>query len=629
MNFLSVENLTKSYGIHLLFDSISFGLDKGEKVALVARNGTGKTSLLNILTGKDTPDSGEVVYRKDIKVGFLPQIPILQENLTIMEEVFASGNDIIQAIKTYEACLATPEDEEALQAAFERMDSLGAWDYETRIKQILGKLNIDRLTQKIETLSGGQRKRVAMAKVLIEEPDLIILDEPTNHLDLEMIEWLENYLVKEDLTLLMVTHDRYFLERVCDVILELDQKTMFRYKGNYSYYLEKKEERRLNRESEVGKAKSLMKTELEWIRRQPKARGTKSKSRVDAFSDLKDRATQNLKVRQMELSVNMNRMGSKIIEMHKVRKSYDDLVILDGFDYVFKRGDRIGVIGKNGVGKTTFLNMLTGKEQPDGGKIVTGETIVFGYYTQSGMNLKDDKRVIEVVRDIAEYIPLAKGQKLSAANLLERFLFSRDKHWDYVAKLSGGEKKRLYLLTILMKNPNFLILDEPTNDLDIVTLSVLESFLMDFGGVLLVVTHDRYFMDKLVDHCFVFEGDGKIADFPGNYSIYRDWKVLNDRQEKKVGQAQKEKAKEKQKENAAPEKPAAEKKKLSYKEKLEFEQLGKDIERLEARKIELTEFLNSGASDHQKLIETGDELGKIIPELEEKEMRWLELSEYA
>jgi ATP-binding cassette subfamily F protein uup len=621
MNYLSVENLTKSFGVLELFEDLSFGIDKGQKVALIARNGTGKTTLLNILTGSDTPDSGEVIYRKGIKVGFLSQTPNFQDELTVMEEVQASGNDIIDAIKEYERCLENPNDDEAVQIAFEKMDSLGAWDYETRIKQILGKLEIHRLDQKIATLSGGQRKRVALAKVLIEQPDLIILDEPTNHLDLQMIEWLENFLSREDLSILMVTHDRYFLERVCDVILEMEDHTIYRYKGNFSYYLEKKEERRMNKTTEVEKARSHMKTELEWMRRQPKARGTKAKSRVDAFDDLQTKANQKLTQRQMELEINMSRLGSKIVEIHKVSKGYDGLTLLDRFEYTFKRGDRIGMIGRNGVGKTTLLNLLTEKEQPDSGKVVIGETVVFGYYTQSGMNLKAEHRVIDVIKDIAEYIPLTKGRKMTAAQLLERFLFDRKRQYDFIGKLSGGEKKRLYLLTILMKNPNFLILDEPTNDLDIMTLAVLEEFLMDFPGILLVVTHDRYFMDKLVDHCFVFEGEGIIADFPGNYSLYRDWKAAKGKVEKKPAPVAKP--------VAIAAKPAQEKKRLSFGEKREFEQLGKDIETLEARKIELTEYLNSGAADHVKLLEAGDELGKIIPSLENKEMRWLELSEYA
>lgn len=621
MNLLSVENLTKSYGIRTLFEDVTFGLDKGQKAALVARNGTGKTTLLNLLMGKDSPDSGEVIYRKDIKVGFLPQLPELNESNTILEEVFASGNTIIQAIKRYEKSLLNPDNQDEMQAAFEQMERVEGWDYEVRIKQILSQLKVDRMDQVISTLSGGQRKRVAMAKVLIEGPDLIILDEPTNHLDLEMIEWLENFLAREELSILMVTHDRYFLDRVCDVIFELDNQQVYRYKGNYSYYLEKKAEREYNEKTEVEKAKSLMKTELEWIRRQPKARGTKSKSRVDSFEVLKQKATKKLEQRQLELEINMHRLGSKIVECHKVQKRFGELPILNNFDYTFKRGDRIGILGKNGVGKSTFLNMMTGKEPVDGGKIVIGETVVFGYYTQAGMNIKDEKRVIEVIRDIAEYIPLAKGRKLSAAQLLERFLFNRKQHYDYVGKLSGGEKKRLYLLTILIQNPNFLILDEPTNDLDIVTLTVLEDFLNEFPGVLVVVTHDRFFMDKLVDHCFVFKGGGEIADFPGNYTQFREWSLQKQREEKKIAPAKTEKAQK--------EKPAAVKTKLSYKEKLEFERLEGEIEQLEQRKTELTEFLNSGATDHEKLMEAGDELGRIIPELEEKEMRWLELSEFA
>ena len=609
MNYLSVENLSKSFGINSLFDGISFGIDYGQKVAFVANNGTGKTTLLNILSERDTPDSGTVTWRKGIKIGFLHQDPKLPEDCTVIEAVFVSENTTLSAIRQYEEAIQNPEDSEAYQAAFEQMDRLNAWDYETRIRQILSKLKIDRLDQQVSTLSGGQKKRVALAKILIDEPDFIILDEPTNHLDLEMIEWLERFLAKEETTIFMVTHDRYFLERVCDIILELDNKQLFRYKGNFSYYLQKRDERYANAAVELDKAKSLMKTELEWIRRQPKARGTKSKSRVDAFAELKKKASQRIEERDVQLEVNMSRLGSKIIELHKVKKSYGKLQILDSFDYVFQRNERVGIIGKNGVGKSSFLHLLTGNEEPDGGKIVVGETIVFGYYTQAGIKLNGSKRVIEVIKDIAEYIPLSKGRKMSAAQLLERFLFSRDDQYKFVEKLSGGERKRLYLCTILMQNPNFLILDEPTNDLDIGTLSVLEDFLGEFAGCLVIVSHDRYFMDKLVDHLFVFEGAGKISDFPGNYGQYREYQKL-----KEAPKAQPAKAAPK----PSTPKPPSEKKKLTYKEKLEFEQLEKDIERLEARKIELTEILNSGITDHAKLMETGDELGVIVPETRRK-----------
>lgn len=620
MNYLSVENLTKSFGERVLFEDISFGIDQGQKVAFVARNGTGKTTLLRLLSGKDTPDSGLVTYRKEIKVGVLDQETSFDSNLTVMETVFHSGGEALQAIKNYEMALAKPDDHEAYQAAFERMELLNAWDYETRIKQILGKLRIDRLDQPVSTLSGGQRRRVALAQVLIDAPDFLILDEPTNHLDLEMIEWLEQFLNKDEQTVFMVTHDRFFLDRVCDVIIELDDQELHRYKGNYSYFLEKREERYQIQSAEISKARSLMKTELEWVRRQPKARGTKAKYRMDSFQELKKKASQRIEERELKIGLNTSRMGSKIVEFHKVKKGYDGIRILDQFDYVFRRTERVGLIGRNGSGKTTFLDMMTGSLEPDGGKVVIGETVVFGYYTQDGMNISDDKRVIEVIRDIAEYLPLTKGQKLTAAQLLERFLFPRDMHFNYVRKLSGGEKKRLYLLTILMQNPNFLILDEPTNDLDIMTLGVLEDFLQEFPGVLVIVSHDRFFMDKLVDHLFVLDGKGGLKDFPGNYSQYRIWADA----QKKVERAEVKK----QEAKTVREKPAAKKTKLTYKEKLEFEQLEKDIEVLEARKVVLTEIMNSGTADHEALMKAGEEMGTLITDLETKEMRWLELSEY-
>lgn len=618
MNYLSVENLTKSYGERVLFQDITFGIEKGQKVAFIAKNGTGKSTLLKILSGLEGYDAGSVVFRKGINVGILRQSPNFSEQLTISETIFDTDSDQVKAILAYEKAVRDSASEEELQKAFERVDELNAWDYETRIKQILGQLNIHALDQKIGSLSGGQQKRVALAQVLIEEPDFIILDEPTNHLDIEMIEWLEKYLSKENTTLLMVTHDRYFLERVCIEIIELDDKTLYRYKGNYSYFLEKKEQREAVQEANVDKAKNLYRKELAWMRRMPKARGTKSKSREADFYVTKKLAHQRKDNSTLDVEVNVSRLGSKIIEMHHVRKAFGTLNVLDDFSYVFKRQERVGIIGKNGVGKTTFLDLILGKQVPDGGKIVVGETIVFGYFSQQGMNLKDDKRVLETIKDIAEVIPLKKGKKLTAAQLLERFLFPKDMHYNQVVKLSGGEKRRLYLLTILMKNPNFLILDEPTNDLDIITLNVLEEFLEEFSGCLMVVTHDRYFMDKLVDHLFVFEGDGIIKDFPGKYTEYQ------------LKQKEKSRLPEKKAVVAAKEQPPKQqsKVKLSYKEKVELEQLDIDIPFLENRKKELAQQLEAQITDHEKLMQLTQELGEVTKILDEKTDRWLELSEF-
>ena len=522
MNYLSVENISKSYGARTLFKNISFGISEGQKVALVAKNGTGKTSILKILSGDEKPDTGLVTYRKNLKVGYLSQDPILEEGHSILQNVLSAENPITRAIKVYEEALENPDNTEAYQRAFDTMDQLQAWDYEAQVKQILGKLGLHEHSAVVDKLSGGQRKRVALAKTLISKPELLILDEPTNHLDVEMIEWLEEYLSQSSITLFMVTHDRYFLEVICDNILELENATLYQHPGNYSSFLERKAEREEIEGVNIGKAKNLMRKELEWIRRQPKARGTKSKARISSFHDLKKDAGKKIEDEKLQMDIKMTRMGSKILELHKLKKAYGELKILESFDYVFKRGERVGIVGKNGVGKSTFLKIITGEEDIDGGKIITGETIKFGFYTQSGIKLDNEKRVIDVVKDIAEYIPVGrKGGDISASQMLERFLFDGDRQYTYVSKLSGGEKRRLYLLTVLMKNPNFLILDEPTNDLDILTLNVLEDFLMEFGGCLLIVTHDRYFMDKLTDHLFVFEGDGMVKDFPGNYTEYK------------------------------------------------------------------------------------------------------------
>ncbi|WP_374226310.1 ABC-F family ATP-binding cassette domain-containing protein [Flavobacterium davisii] len=521
MNYLSVENISKSYGERVLFKDLSFGINKDQKIAFVAKNGTGKTSILRIITGEDTPDSGQIIMRKEIRMAFLSQEPNLQNELTIEESIFASDNEILKVIEQYEKAILNPENEEAYQKAFDNMDRHNAWDFETQYKQILFKLKLEDLKLKVKNLSGGQKKRLALAIILINKPDLLILDEPTNHLDLEMIEWLENYFAKENITLFMVTHDRFFLERVCNEIIELENGKIYQYKGNYSYYLQKKEERIASENASIDKAQNLFVKELEWMRRQPKARTTKSKSRQDDFYVIKEKAMSRRKENVVELEINMERMGSKIIELHKVSKKFNERVILNGFDYTFNKGERIGIIGKNGTGKSTFLNILTQTIQPDNGKVVIGETIKVGYYTQAGINPKPEQKVIDIIKEYGEYIPLTKGRTISAGGLLERFLFDRKKQHDYVEKLSGGELKRLYLCTVLIQNPNFLILDEPTNDLDIVTLNVLENFLLDYPGCLLVVSHDRYFMDKIVDHLFVFRGQGEIEDFPGNYSDFR------------------------------------------------------------------------------------------------------------
>jgi ABC transport system ATP-binding/permease protein len=521
MNLLSVEGISKSYGEKVIFEPLSFGINQGQKIALIAKNGSGKTSILNIIAGEDTPDKGNVVIRKGTRVAYLAQEPNLDSNLTVEESVLQADNPTLKIIANYDKALENPEDQDAYQKAFEAMDQSQAWDFDTQYKKILSKFKVDDLNAKVGSLSGGQKKRIALCNALLKQPELLILDEPTNHIDLEMIEWLEGYFAKEKITLLMVTHDRYFLERVCNEIIELDEGNLYSYKGNYSYYLEKREARIAQENVEAHKTKLHFKKELDWIRRQPKARTTKSKSRIQDFKEIKEKASQRRNEHQVQLEINMERLGSKMIEMHKVQKAFGDKIILDCFDYIFQRNDRIGIIGKNGTGKSTFLNLLTSNDTIDSGKIVWGETLKFGYYTQKGINVKKEQKVIDVIREYGEFIPLKKGLKISAQQLLERFLFDRKKQYDFVDKLSGGERKRLYLCTVLIQNPNFLILDEPTNDLDIITLNVLENFLLDFPGCLLVVSHDRYFMDKIVDHLFVFQGSGIIEGFPGNYSDYR------------------------------------------------------------------------------------------------------------
>ena len=614
MNYISVENISKSYGDRTLFSNISFGINKNQKVAFVAKNGTGKTSILNIIAGLDIPDKGQVIQRKDIEVAYLSQHQIFDKHLTIEETIFATENRILPIIKQYEKALENPEDSENYQKAFDLMDQNNAWDFETQYKLVLSKLKLNNLSLKVGKLSGGQKKRLSLAILLINKPDLIILDEPTNHLDLEMIEWLEDYFKKEKITLFMVTHDRYFLERVCNEIVELDHGELYKYKGNYSYYLEKKEERITQEAVSTNKAKNLFKKELDWMRRQPKARTTKSKSRIDDFFEIKEKAHKRRQDHSVQLEINMKRLGSKIVELHKLKKSFGDLKILDGFEYVFKKGERIGIIGKNGTGKSSFLNILTNKEPIDAGKVVVGETVKFGYYTQKGIVVKEGQKVIEVIKEYGEEIPLTKGKRISASQLLERFLFDKKKQYDFVEKLSGGEQKRLYLCTVLIQNPNFLILDEPTNDLDVVTLNVLESFLLDFPGNLIVVSHDRYFMDKIVDSLFVFRGNGIVENFPGNYSDYRAYEDSKPKEKAiKI---------EKQQKKSSP----TNKTKLSFVEKKEFGSLEEDIERLVRKKKTIeSSFLNEELTQND-IKEKSEELQQVLSSLEEKEERWLELS---
>ena len=614
MNYLTVENISKSYGERVLFNDISFGINKDQKIAFVAKNGSGKTSILNIIAGLDTSDTGQIISRKGISIAYLAQNMDLDPALTIEETIFATDNTVLNVVKQYEAAIENPENADAFQTAFDLMEQYNAWDFETQYRQILSKLKLDDLTLKVGALSGGQKKRLSLAIVLINKPDLLILDEPTNHLDLEMIEWLEAFFAKEKITLFMVTHDRYFLERVCNEIIELDEGKIYKYKGNYSYYLQNKEERLALEATNLGKAKSLFKKELDWMRRQPKARTTKSKSRSDDFYKIKEKAHQRRQDHQVQLEINMERLGSKILELHKLKKSYGDKKILDGFDYIFKRGERVGIIGKNGTGKSSFLNIITETAPLDGGKVTVGETVKFGYYTQSGIKVKPGQKVIEVIKEFGEFIPLTKGRKISASQLLERFLFDKKKQYDFVERLSGGEQKRLYLCAVLIQNPNFLILDEPTNDLDVVTLNVLENFLLDYPGNLMVVSHDRYFMDKIVDALFVFRGEGIVENFPGNYSDFRayDGSIPKEVEKKKIP----EKVVEKKK------KPVA----LNFDEKREFGGLEAEIERLQKNKASIeTQFLNVEIPTDE-IAAKSQELQAIIKKLEQKEERWLELS---
>lgn len=620
MNYLSVENLSKSFGDKIIFSNLTFGIELGQKAAIVAKNGAGKSTLLRCLMQLESIDEGRVVYRNDIHVAFMEQSENFDPDKTIAEIIFEQDTEHFRILREYnEAQLS--QDEDRINQAISHMTEAHVWDLEVKVNQILGVLKLEDKYQKINSLSGGQKKRINLAKALISEADFYILDEPTNHLDLDMIEWLEEYLSKSKSTILMVTHDRYFLEVICDTIFELDDQTIYKYKGNFSYYLEKKSERQEQLQATIDKAKNTFRKELDWIRRQPKARGTKQKARIENFQEVKKVATQRIDEDELNIPIKMERLGTKIVELHKISKSYGNKLILSDLSYNFQRQERLGIVGNNGVGKSTFLNLIQNIEPADTGKVVIGDTVVFGYYSQDLIKVDDNKKVIEVIRDIAEYIPLEKGKELSAAQLLERFLFPRNMHYNYVYKLSGGEKRRLKLLTVLMSNPNFLILDEPTNDLDIFVMSVLEDYLRAFPGCLIIVSHDRYFMDKMVDHLFVFEGNGKISDIIGNYSEYR-----KKQQEAKIEAANTKAAApvEKIKEVVT----TSEKRKLSYKEKLEYEKIESELETLEAKKETLSEKLSSGTLSNDEIMKISNELSGLFQTIEEKTDRWLELSEY-
>nr|WP_319569575.1 ABC-F family ATP-binding cassette domain-containing protein [uncultured Draconibacterium sp.] len=621
--FLQAENLSKRWGELMLFENISFTVFEGAKVALIAKNGTGKSSLLDLLAGKELPEEGVITLTNDVKMGYFEQIPNLNPNNTVIEEVFESDNEKIKTVKAFELAVSQNKQDE-ITAISAKMDELNAWAVEVEIKQILTELKISFLEQKVSELSGGQQKRLALAKVLINQPDLLILDEPTNHLDLEMIEWLEAYLEKTKSTLLMVTHDRYFLDRVCNEIIEMEDNQIYRYQGNYTYFLEKRDERIAMQQASITKAKNLMRTEIEWMRRMPKARSHKAKYRVDSFQDLKEKASQNIRDDKVEMSVKSARLGKKIVELEHVSKSFPGVKLIEGFSYKFQRFEKVGIVGKNGTGKSTFLNLLTQSLTPDSGTVEIGQTIKYGYYRQEGIAFDPQEKVIEAVQKIAEFIHFEDGSKMSATQMLTRFLFPPETQYNYIEKLSGGEQRRLYLCTVLMENPNFLILDEPTNDLDIMTLNVLEDYLQSFAGCVVVVSHDRFFMDKIVDHLFVFEGEGTITDFPGNYTVYRN-KVEEEEQQKAKEEAKK-KAEAKSEAAAKPSQPQT-KKKLSYNEKREFKQLENEIPELEAQIGELEELLNSGNLNHDELYEKSLQLDDMKSQLDEKELRWLELSE--
>ena len=622
---LQVENLTKSFGDLVLFEDISFGLAEGQRVGLIAKNGTGKSTLLSILSGKEGYDSGKISFRRDLRVGYLEQDPKYPEELTVLEACFHHGNDTVELIKEYEHCMETPG-HPGLDMLLTRMDQEKAWDYEQKAKQILSQLKIRDFDQPVKQLSGGQLKRVALANTLITEPDLLILDEPTNHLDLDMTEWLEEYLRRTNLSLLMVTHDRYFLDRVCSEIMEIDNRTAYQYKGNYSYYLEKRQERMEAKTVEIERANNLYRTELEWMRRMPQARGHKARYREEAFYELEKVAKQRVNQQNVKLDVKASYIGSKIFEADHLYKSFGDLKILDDFSYIFSRYEKMGIVGNNGTGKSTFIKILMGEVQPDRGTLDIGETVRFGYYSQEGLQFDEQMKVIDVVQDIAEVIELGNGKRLTASQFLQHFLFTPETQHSYVYKLSGGERRRLYLCTVLMKNPNFLVLDEPTNDLDIVTLNVLEEYLQNFKGCVIVVSHDRYFMDKVVDHLMVFNGQGDIRDFPGNYTQYRAWKEEKERQEKEREKKEREAAKPVADSHTRPD---TEKRKLSFKEKREFEQLEQEILELETEKAELEEALCSGTLSVEELTEKSKRLPVLTDLIDEKTLRWLELSELA
>ena len=627
MHYVTAERISKSYGIKPLFTGITFHISEGDKIALVARNGSGKSTLLKILAGKDTVDEGTLWVHKDVKVALFEQEPTFAEELTVLDNIFHYRHPVAEALRNYEKLLDAPEkDMNAMAQALARIDELDAWDFEAKVKQIFGKLEIHQLDQKVKTLSGGQRKRVALAQILVDigfehQHVFLIMDEPTNHLDVSMVEWLENYLNQQKVTLLMVTHDRYFLDDVCDEIWELDNSTLYSYKGDYKNYLEKKEARIENTLANIDKARNLYRKELEWMRKQPRARTTKSKSRQDNFYEVESRAKQKVEDLQVQLQMKMSRLGGKVAEMKKVYKSFGDKVILRGFDYTFKKGERLGIIGKNGAGKSTFLQLLQGEIAADSGKINIGDTIVFGYFSQKGLVFKEDMRVIEYVKNIAENFPLADGSTMSASQFLTLFLFPPEQQYTYLSKLSGGEKKRLQLLAILFRNPNFLVLDEPTNDLDLPTLSVLENFLSDYGGCLIIVSHDRYFMDRLIDHMFVFEGDGVVRDFPGNYSEYRIDERAREKAQEKADAPVKEVA------VIAAAAPVVVRKKRSYKENREFDQLEKDIAALEEERVKITAKLETEVLSYDEVMKVSNRMIEVTAQLEQKEMRWLELSE--
>ena len=622
MNLLSVENLAKNLGERILFENLSFGLDQGDKVALIANNGTGKSSMLKILAGLDIPDEGKVVFRNKCRVSYLQQDTIFDEDLTINDLIDSTHNKISLLVNEYENAVKAHSQKNCTQtkALLEeltaKMDKENAWDYERRSKQILSKFNILNFEQKVGDLSGGQKKRLAIALLLLENADILLLDEPTNHLDIAMIEWLEKYLQQQEITLLMVTHDRYFLERVCNNIIELEGGNLYHHKGNYAYFLEKRTERENNINTEVTKAKKLMKKELEWIRRQPKARGTKSKARLDNFNKIKQKATSRKVTQELNIDVKMDRIGGKVLELKNIKKKYGDLTILDGFDYTFKKGEKIGILGKNGVGKSTFLNIITKKEKIDSGKINLGETINYGYFTQESFETDESKRVITVLKDIAEFIVMSDKRKVSASQLLEYFMFTPEMQFTEIKRLSGGEKRRLHLLTILMKNPNFLILDEPTNDLDLLTLTKLEEFLIQYKGCLLLVSHDRFFIDKLTDHLFVFKGDGVIEDHYCTYSEYRKQEIKEEKEFKKIQHLEKQNLKVK-----------APRKKLTFNEKFEYDNLENELKILETEKKELEIIIQNPELGIDKMTTTSKRLGKIINLIDEKETRWMELDE--